>query len=94
MSAEQKAALEGLLMSDESPNVVVPFRPRDQVSRQITSFRSQPPEHPFTASAPMRIDGGVNVSNLLRGLNAAGLIFRHDARTGEFVICPDPEARS
>jgi hypothetical protein len=42
----------------------------------------------------MRIDGGVNVSNLLRGLNAAGLIFRHDARTGEFVICPDPEARA
>ena len=81
-------------MSAESPNVVVPFRHRSQVSRQIRSFRSQPPEHPFTASAPMRIDGGVNLSKLLRGLNAAGLIFRHDARAGEFVILPDPEART
>ena len=72
--------------------VIVPFRPRDQVLRRIRSFRSEPPEHPLIASAPMRIDGTVIVSQLLRGLRNVGLTFKHDERTGEFVILPDSEA--
>ena len=71
---------------------IVPLRPRDQVPRQIGSFRSHPPQRPFCASAPMRIEGSVNFGRLLRGLASAGLIFQHDQRTGEFVILPNPEA--
>jgi len=81
-------------MSDESPNVVIPFRPREQVAPWIKSFRSQPLEHPFVTSAPMRIDGNVIFSQLLRGLHSAGLTFQHDQRTGEFVILPDPQVQT
>lgn len=80
-------------MSDESPSVVIPFRPREQITPRIKSFRSQPLEHSFATNAPMRIDGNVIFSRLLRGLNAVGLTFMRDVRTGEFVILPDPEAR-
>ena len=78
---------------ENASGVVVPFRPRDQVLRRIRSFRSEPLGHPFVASAPMRIDGSVIFSQLLRGLHSAGLTFQHDRRTGEFVICPDPQVR-
>lgn len=72
---------------------IIPLRPRDQVPRQIRSFRSEPSATGFCASAPMRIDGHVVLSNLIRGLQAAGLTFRKDERTGEFVVMPDPEVR-
>jgi len=75
-------------------NNIIPLRPREDVPRLIRSFRSSPPEHPFIASAPMRIEGTVVLSRLLRGLRSAGLIFRHDDRTGEFVVMPDPGAQS
>lgn len=82
-------------MSNEhaSPSVVIPFRPRDQVLRRIGSFRSEPPEFPLLASAPMRIDGEVIVSRLLQGLRSVGLTFKHDARTGEFVVLPDRQVK-
>lgn len=82
----------GAVMSD----TVVPFRSRDQVARRIRSFRSDPPPplHRVRASAPMRIEGSVVLTRLLRGLASAGLVFRHDARTGEYVIMPDPDVPS
>lgn len=79
--------------NENPPAVVVPFRPRDQVPRHIQSFRSEPPEFRRLESAPVRIDGDVIVSQLLRGLRTAGLTFKHDARTSEFVILPDPEVQ-
>jgi hypothetical protein len=81
------------MSGDHAPGVVVPFRPRDQVLRRIRSFRSTPPEFPSLASAPLRIDGEVGLSKLLLGLRTVGLTFKHDQRTGEFVILPDPEAQ-
>jgi hypothetical protein len=75
-------------------NNVVPFRPRDQVPRPIRSFRSEPPEfHYVPTSAPMRIEGTVILSKLIRALRSVGLTYQHDLRTGEFVVMPDPEAR-
>jgi hypothetical protein len=73
---------------------IIPLRPRDEVPRLIRSFRSEPPEHAFIASAPMRIDGTVVLSRFLRGLRSAGLTFQHDERTGEFVVMPRPEGQS
>ena len=76
---------------ENASGVVVPFRPRNQALRRIGSFRSALPS---LASAPMRIDGEVIVSQLLRGLRTVGLTFKHDQRTGEFVILPDTEVRT
>jgi len=73
---------------------IIPLRPRDQVLPRIRSFRSEPPEFPLIAGAPMRIEGTVVLSKLLRALRSAGLIFQHDERTGEFVVMPDPEVRT
>jgi len=77
-------------------DTIVPFRPRDQVPRMIRSFRSEPPPplHRLRASAPMRIEGSVVFGRLLRSLASVGLAFRHDERTGEYVIMPDPEVQS
>lgn len=89
------AARAGDVMSGENASgVVVPFRPRDQVLRRIRSFRSEPPQNHLLASAPLRIDGEVVVSQLLRGLQAVGLTFKHDARTGEFVVLPDRQVKA
>ena len=81
-------------MSVKVPRVVIPFRPRSQVTPRITNFRSTPPEHAFCAGAAVRIESGVKVLQLIRGLRSAGLAFRHDTRTGEFVILPMQAARS
>ena len=78
---------------ENASGVVVPFRPRDQVPRPIRSLRGEPSATAFCASAPIRIDGSVIFSQLLRGLHSAGLTFQHDRRTGEFVICPDPQVQ-
>jgi hypothetical protein len=80
--------------SDPTTEVIIPFRKRNEVLRRIESFRSQPPSRPLTASAPMRIDGEVNFANFLEALRNAGLLFKHDVRTGEFVLLPDPEAKA
>ena len=79
---------------ENGPAVVIPLRPRDQVTPRIGSFRSIPPEHPWCASAPMRIEGTVTLLQLIRGLRSAGLDFVHDKRTGEFVGRPVEEAKS
>ena len=79
------------MSDDQQGGIVVPFRPRDQVPRRrITSFRSSVPEQPWMASAPLRIDGEVGLGKLLLGLRAVGLAFKHDQRTGGYVILPGP----
>lgn len=80
--------------TENVPGKIIPFRARDQVLRRIRSFRSEPPNLPLLASAPMRIDGEVVVSQLLRGLQSVGLTFKHDARTGEFVVLPDQQVKA
>ena len=80
--------------NESAAGVIVPFRPRDQVSPQIRSFRSEPPQYAWCASAPMRIDGSVTLLQLINGLRAAGLDFRRDNRTGEFVVMPIAEGQS
>jgi len=72
---------------------IIPLRPRDQVLPRIGSFRSEPPEFPLIASAPMRIEGTVVLSKLFRALRSVGLTYRHDLRTGEFVVMPDPKGQ-
>jgi hypothetical protein len=68
--------------------------PRDEVPRAIRSFRSDPPRFRYIpTSAPMRIDGTVTLSQLLRGLRSAGLTYMRDERTGEYAVMPDPEAQ-
>ena len=81
------------MTGENPPGVVVPFRPRDQVPRMVRSFRSEPAATGYCASAPVRIDGTVIFTDLLRGLRSAGLTLQHDKRTGGFVVMPDPEAR-
>jgi hypothetical protein len=79
-------------MSELPDNVVILFPACSPRDGGTTGAHCEPSRHPRVASAPARIDGTVKLSRLLKGLSAAGLLFRHDVRTGEFVILPDPEA--
>jgi hypothetical protein len=71
-------------------DVVVPFRPRNQVTRtSIASFCSDPVEDQsirMGLSPRLRIDGDVRYLQLLRALRAGGLDLRRDERTESFVI--------
>jgi hypothetical protein len=74
--------------------VIVPFRSRDQIAPQIRSFSSERPRYAWCASAPMRIEGSVTLLQLFNGLRAAGLDYRWDKRTSEFVVMPIAEGQS
>jgi hypothetical protein len=74
--------------------VIIPFRSRDQVAPQTRSFSSERLRYAWCASAPMRIEGSVTLLQLFNGLRAAGLDYRWDKRTNEFVVMPIAERQS
>ncbi len=67
---------------------VIPFRPRHQLYRTVDSWHSALRRKSAPHSLPMRIDASVRLTQLMQGLQAAGLACKREDATGVYVIGP------